>query len=217
MGLPLSGGALSHHRFTQLPTLLKPGDLLVANDAKVMAARLAARRASGGAVELLLLSPGPGAIPALARPARKLRRGEVLTLQGGDTAIITAEAQGGVVQLELSSDPVQVMAQQGSLPLPPYLDRPADDQDTDRYQTIFAGPLGAAAAPTAGLHFDQELLTALEAAGIGFVTITLQVGLGTFLPLRPEALEAGRLHTEPYTIEAGRSSGSRRPEPPRGG
>ncbi|HHO51583.1 MAG TPA: tRNA preQ1(34) S-adenosylmethionine ribosyltransferase-isomerase QueA [Deltaproteobacteria bacterium] len=203
MGLPLSGGAPSHHRFTQLPTLLKPGDLLVANDAKVMAARLAARRASGGAVELLLLSPGPGAIPALARPARKLRRGEVLTLQGGDTAIITAEAQGGVVQLELSSDPVQVMAQQGSLPLPPYLDRPADDQDTDRYQTIFAGPLGAAAAPTAGLHFDQELLTALEAAGIGFVTITLQVGLGTFLPLRPEALEAGRLHTEPYTIEAG--------------
>lgn len=201
MRLPLEGGEPSHHRFAQLPTLLRPGDLLIANDARVMAARLAARRPSGGAVELLLLSPGPGPVHALARPARKLRLGECLHLQGGGTAIITEESRGGVVQIELSSDPVEVMERQGALPLPPYLNRPADAQDTERYQTVFAGPLGAAAAPTAGLHFDEALLEALDQAGIGFATVTLHVGLGTFLPLRPEDLQAGRLHTEAYAID----------------
>jgi len=193
-------GSPAHNQFVDLPTHLSPGDLLVVNDVTVMAARLRAKRASGGAVELLVLDPGPGAVRALARPAKKLRAGDVLTLSDGSRATIVAPAQQGVVSLRTDDPIAEVMRRSGELPLPPYMDRPAEPSDTDRYQTVFGGPLGAAAAPTAGLHFDAPLLQHLGSAGVRLARLTLYVGLGTFLPLRPEQIAAGRLHVERYDI-----------------
>lgn len=202
MVVRLTGGPPEHRGFADLPALLARGDLLVANDSRVMAARLRASRATGGAVELVLLSPGPGEVEALARPARRLRHGEELRLAGGGTATVARAAVDGVVRVRFDREPAEVMAAQGELPLPPYLDRPADRADAERYQTVFAGPLGSAAAPTAGLHFDEDVLGALRGRGIGFATVTLHVGLGTFRPLRPEDVAAGRLHEERYDVPA---------------
>lgn len=199
MHVPLEGGPPSHRSFADLPELLRAGDLLVANDSRVMAARLRATRSTGGAVELVLLEAGPGVVQALARPARKLRRGDVLTV-GDGTATVVREAVDGVVELSFDRDPVAVMGERGEIPLPPYLTRPADAADLERYQTVYAGPLGSSAAPTAGLHFDAQLLATLEAHGIGFATVTLHVGLGTFRPLRDEDLDRGELHAERYDV-----------------
>jgi len=198
--LPRAGGAPVHGQFADIGEHLQPGDLLVANDTRVMAARLHARRATGGRVELLLLEPGPGPVRALVRPARKLSVGDVLELEGGGTVTLQARHEGGEATVVLDRPPVEVMADQGEMPLPPYLGRAADAADTERYQTVYAGPLGAAAAPTAGLHFTGELLDSLRERGIGFATITLHVGLGTFRPLRPEDVAAGRLHAEWFAV-----------------
>jgi len=197
--VPLDGGPFEHRVFAELPDLLRRGDLLVANDTRVMAARLHARRETGGRVEVLLLEPGPGPVRALARPARKLREGEVLALVGGGSVRIVHK---GVSELVVALDrpPEEVMAAQGAMPLPPYIHRPADAEDALRYQTVYAGPLGAAAAPTAGLHFTPSVLERLSAAGVAFVTLTLHVGVGTFRPLRPEDVERRRLHREWYAI-----------------
>lgn len=200
MTLPIEGGAPRHHAFSDLPSLLRPGDLLVANDSRVMASRLRAERPTGGRVELVVLEPGPGEVDVLARPARKLREGEVLALSGGGTATITRESVDGVVRVRFDRDPACVMAAQGEMPLPPYLDRPADAADAERYQTVYAGPLGSAAAPTAGLHFDAAVLAALADRGIGWATVTLHVGLGTFRPVRDEDLARGELHPERWSV-----------------
>lgn len=199
--LPLAGGPPVHLRFSDLPQLLRPGDLLVANDSRVMPARLRAVRATGGAVELVLLHPGPGEVTALARPARKLRPGDVLTV-GDSRATVVREAVDGVVALRFDRDPALVMHEQGEVPLPPYMDRSADAADRERYQTVYAGPLGSSAAPTAGLHFDAGVFAALAERGVGFATVTLHVGLGTFRPLRDEDLARGELHAERYTVPA---------------
>lgn len=200
MFLPRRGGPPIDHQFSDLVHLLEPGDLLVANDTRVMACRLRGRRASGGAVELLLLEPGPGPVAALARPAKKLAIGDVLTLGSSATARVLAKSADGHVTVELSDDPEQVMAEQGEMPLPPYLDRAAAPPDVERYQTVFAGPLGAAAAPTAGLHFDDRILDALDRRGVGWATVTLHVGVGTFRPLREHDLETGALHRERFDV-----------------
>lgn len=190
-------------RVRDLPDLLAPGDLLVGNDTRVMQARLAARRRhTGGAVEVFLLQPGPGPVEALLRPGRRVREGEVLALEGGGTVRVV-ERRDERFLVELDADPAAVMAAQGQIPLPPYLGRDAVPDDHVRYQTTFAGPLGASAAPTAGLHFTPELLASLASRGIGFATLTLHVGLGTFRPPRPEDLAAGRLHEEPFTVPEG--------------
>ncbi len=183
-----------------LPDLLAPGDLLVGNDTRVMQARLMAhRRHTGGAVEVFLLEPGPGPVEALLRPGRRVREGEVLELDGGGTVRVV-ERRDERFLVELDADPASVMASQGQIPLPPYLGRDAVPDDKVRYQTTYAGPLGASAAPTAGLHFTPALLARLADRGVGFATVTLHVGLGTFRPPRPEDLAAGRLHEEPFTI-----------------
>jgi S-adenosylmethionine:tRNA ribosyltransferase-isomerase len=200
MHLPLAGGTPTDHRFADLLGLLQPGDLLVGNDTRVMRARLTARRTTGGRVELLLLQPGPGPVEALARPARKLKRGDVLMVEGGSEARVVRGAEEGVVIVELDRSPAEVMAARGELPLPPYLGRDPVEADRHRYQTVYAGPLGAAAAPTAGLHFTDALLAQLERVGVGFATVTLHVGLGTFRPLRPEDVARGSLHEEWYEV-----------------
>ena len=200
MHIPLGETQLEHRKFTDLPSLLRPGDLLVGNNTRVMPARLAATRKSGGAVELLLLSPGPGPILALARPMRRLKIGEKLDLEGGGQATLLRRADDGQVELAFDVDPIELMERVGEMPLPPYLQRPGEALDRERYQTVYAGPLGAAAAPTAGLHFTDHLLAKLAHDGVGFAKVTLHVGIGTFRPLRPEDLKRGLLHPEWYEI-----------------
>jgi S-adenosylmethionine:tRNA ribosyltransferase-isomerase len=200
MHLPREGGEPSHRSFLDLPELLRPHDLLVANNSKVMAARLFATRATGGAVELLVLSAARGPVEAIARPARKLKPGEVLRLRSGGEATVVRGAVDGVVLVQFEEETASVLAEQGEMPLPPYLGRAADEADVERYQTVFAGPLGSAAAPTAGLHFDEAMLGLLRQRGIGFCTVTLHVGIGTFRPLREEDMAAGALHREPYEV-----------------
>lgn len=198
--VPLDGGPLQDRAFTDLPDLLAAGDRLVANDTRVMPARLAARRATGGQVEILALDPGPGPIRAMVRPARKLKAGDPLTLADGTVARVVADPVDGIATIALPGEPLDVLERLGSMPLPPYLERPAEDEDRSRYQTVFAREPGSAAAPTAGLHFTPEVLAELAGRGVGLSTVTLQVGIGTFRPLREEDVAAGRLHRERWTV-----------------
>ncbi|TNE89165.1 MAG: tRNA preQ1(34) S-adenosylmethionine ribosyltransferase-isomerase QueA [Deltaproteobacteria bacterium] len=197
--LPLDGGPFGHRQFTELPELLEPGDLLVGNDTRVMAARLEARRESGAKVELLVLEPGPGVVRALGRNIRRVKPGDRLLLAGGGEARVHA-VDGGEVAVSFDAPVAEVLERQGAMPLPPYLQREADEADAERYQTVYAGPLGAAAAPTAGLHFDENMLAQLADRRVGFATVTLHVGLGTFKPLQEEQLQEKRLHEERFSI-----------------
>jgi S-adenosylmethionine:tRNA ribosyltransferase-isomerase len=195
--LPRDGEPFGHHRFHELPSLLRPGDLLVANNTRVMAARLFGRRPTGGRVELLVLELGDGPVRALARPARKLAPGTPVALHGGGTATIVGEAEApGEVRVSFDRPVAEVLEAQGAMPLPPYLRREAEAGDRQRYQTIYAEVPGSAAAPTAGLHFTPELLDALRHRGIGFATVTLHVGIGTFRPLTEDDVARGTLHRE---------------------
>jgi len=186
-----------------LPELLAPGDLLVVNDTRVLHARLQARRATGGRVEVLLLGGEGARVQAMVRPARRLKIGESLavTSPSGDpipglSILLVERGRGGVWTVQPCPDPAGVMAAAGVVPLPPYLGRAAQPQDSVRYQTVFAGPPGAVAAPTAGLHISEAVLDAFAARGVGVARVTLHVGAGTFRNLRPEDLDAGRLHEE---------------------
>jgi S-adenosylmethionine:tRNA ribosyltransferase-isomerase len=202
-----NGEAWADHRVRQIPTFLRSGDLLVLNDTRVMAARLFARRKSGGLIELLLLETGANPVQAMVRPARRLRIGEVLQLcepngaiRAGWTAEITAELPDGARMIRLNPTPMAVMAEIGAMPLPPYMERPADRDDAHRYQTVFANELGAVAAPTAGLHLSTSLLTSLADKGVRQAYITLHVGPGTFRNLRTKDLDRGALHPERYRV-----------------
>lgn len=214
--VPIQGGPLRDGVFSDLLDRLRPGDLLVLNNTGVLPARIKARRPSGGAVELLLLGTGPGPVEALARPARRLKYGERLTIADGVWATMVSR-DPETVMVELSDDPLVVMARHGQIPLPPYLLRDADESDRERYQTVFAERPGSSAAPTAGLHFTPEILDEARRRGIGVETVTLHVGLGTFRPLRDEDVERGALHPETYevpaktalAIETARKSGGR--------
>lgn len=197
--LSREGGPDAHRSFADLPDVLREGDLLVLNDTRVMAARLRAARPGGGAVELLLLEAGPGPVRALARPAKRLRAGMTLALAGGGAALVRGR-DGETVLLDFDRPAHVVMEEQGEMPLPPYIRREMEPSDRARYQTVFAGPLGSAAAPTAGLHFSPPLFAALAARGIGVAKVTLHVGIGTFRTLRPEDLAAGHLHAEQYEV-----------------
>jgi len=198
--MPLGEETLHDCMFDDLPNLLQPGDLLVGNNTRVMACRLRAIRKTGGGVELLVLEPGPGPVTALARPAKKLGQGDVLTLPDGAKITILTKAQDGVVDISFDEPVPDVLERHGEIPLPPYLGRRAEPEDADRYQTVYAGPLGAAAAPTAGLHFTPNLFSQLKRRGVGWTEVTLHVGLGTFRPLRPEDLKRNALHPERYDI-----------------
>ncbi len=209
------GTGARHLTVWDLQHELRPGDLLVVNDTRVLKARLQARRASGGSVELLVLQPwttsassgvDTGCWLCLARPARRLRPGEVLQLVAPGQpplaleVVAVDEGSGGRVirfPAECSSaDSIEaLLARYGEIPLPPYIREhsPADDS---RYQTRYAARPGAVAAPTAGLHLSDELLAALDARGIGLATLTLHVGLGTFRPVETEDLTALELHSE---------------------
>lgn len=222
------GDRQPHERhFAELPDLLDAGDLIVINDAKVYPARLWGRRATGGTVEIVLLRPAAdaGESPAstweaLVRPGKRVREGEIVTLAepaapagdadkaGAGEVRVLGEAGGGrrLVSLPHGGDVISMLESWGSMPLPPYIHRePGDrraDLDRDRYQTVYAASPGAVAAPTAGLHFTAALLERLGAAGIEIATLTLDVGPGTFQPVRVDDVTEHRMEAETYDLPA---------------
>jgi S-adenosylmethionine:tRNA ribosyltransferase-isomerase len=194
-------GALEHRRFSELVSLLDPSDLVVANTTRVVPGRLHARRTSGGAVELLLLEErAAGEWEALARPSRRLREGEILTV-GDELAVELLELIGDGrwrVRLPLEgAELAEALARVGELPLPPYVR--STPVDTSRYQTVYAEHPGSAAAPTAGLHFTPALWEAL-AAHCEVVRVELRIGLDTFRPVAVDDLDEHAIHSEAYAI-----------------
>lgn len=200
-------GSVSHHVFAELPDLLGPGDLLVFNDAKVLPAKFTLIKPSGGRVGgLFLESPRRGEWIALLKNPGPLPPEAPLRFDRHPTATakITEKLGGGKYRLLVDGPETDVLlAEAGSMPLPPYIRRDEDDPaDRERYQTVFAQAPGSVAAPTAGLHFTPELLQRLDDRGIGRASITLHVGLGTFRPISADTLEAHEMHAERYTISA---------------
>ena len=188
-------------QFSDLPSLLEPGDLLVFNNTKVLNARLRAVKASGGAVEVLverLLSPTLALTQLRASHAPK--PGTRIVIAGKHHAeIVGRDDRFFQVQLR-SGDFESLMREAGELPLPPYMQRAAGDGDTERYQTVYAKHDGAVAAPTAGLHFDEATLAACRERGIAMAHVTLHVGAGTFLPVKTENLAEHKMHRERYVL-----------------
>ncbi len=179
-----------------LPGLLCPGDLLVANDTRVLPARLYGQKSTGGKIELLL-ERVLGETEALVqlRASHAPKAGAILSFSA-DVSAEVLERRNEFFMLRFSRAVVPVLEQLGHVPLPPYIRRDDEPVDRERYQTVYAREQGSVAAPTAGLHFDDSLLAALAARDIGFQTLTLHVGAGTFAPLRSQQLKTGRLHAE---------------------
>lgn len=201
------GGRPEHRHVRDLPDILRSGDLVVVNETKVIPARLPLRRATGGRAEVLMLEPLDGERrrwEALVRPARKLKPGERLTAPDGTPIVeIGGRTEAGdtfEVSLLGSVDSLELLADHGEMPLPPYItERLADP---DRYQTVYAREPGSAAAPTAGLHFTAELLDRLASKGIELAKVELVVGLDTFRPVDEEDPAEHRMHTERYRVPA---------------
>ncbi len=213
--LERGSGRLAHHRFTDLPQLLRPGDLLVLNRSRVFPARLLGTRPGGGRAELLLVrQKGPDLWEALLRPGRRLRPGTLVDLAPGfrarvETDAIAPGAEGSasgdsatrlVRLLASAGEPSALIERYGHVPLPPYIRRPDRPEDRDRYQTVFAHEAGSVAAPTAGLHFTQSLLDDLAARGIRTASVILHVGPGTFRPVEVEDVRAHRVQPERFTL-----------------
>lgn len=206
------GGAPAHRAFRDLPSLLRPGDLLVVNDTRVMPARLLGRRAGGGVAEVLLLHPaGADRWRALVRPAARLHPGRRILFgdpgpHGPPLAAVVEERfpEGeALLRFEVEAvggmdSPTDLLRRLGQVPLPPYI---RDElSDPERYQTVYGREEGSVAAPTAGLHFTPALLEAVAAAGVSVARVTLHVGPGTFRPVRAERVEEHRMHAEHYRV-----------------
>ena len=194
--------SFAHHFVHELPTLLEPGDLLVANRSRVLPARVVGRLRGGGRAEMLLLRKlAPARWEVLGRPARRLRVGDAVEL-GADLRLrVSAVGAEGVREIEVESeaaDPDAALLAHGSVPLPPYIHGWLGDPE--RYQTVFADVEGSAAAPTAGLHFTSRLIDALAECGVGFETLVLHVGLDTFRPISVDDPLAHRMHSEWYAV-----------------
>ncbi len=221
------GGCPTH--VANLPTHLRAGDCLVINDTRVVPARFAAHRATGGRVEgLYLRSSSGGTWVALLKPSHRLRAGEAIELDGADARLRLVRSVGRG-QWEVRVDPElpapDLLERIGWTPLPPYIKRSRqdhsarqiDDEDRQRYQTVYARRPGAVAAPTAGLHLTEEFLADMTAGGVRIAPVTLHVGLGTFEPIRARRLEDHRMHAEWYelpptsagTIASARAAGGR--------
>ncbi len=200
---------LADHTVRDLPSLLRPGDVLVVNDTRVIPAQLAARRGAARVGITLDRPREDGAWQALARNARRLHPGDELTFDGDAklSATVLAREPDGSVALRFNcagEDFAAALQRAGVLALPPYIDRPAGPraEDAGDYQTMFAAHDGAVAAPTAGLHFTPVLRAALEQRGVTLVTVTLHVGVGTFLPVRTDDLSQHHMHAERGEITA---------------
>ena len=217
--LDAATGAMADRRFTDLPQLLQPRDVLVLNDTRVIKARMYGHKGTGGRVELLVerIVDSRHAL-ALVRASHAPRAGTILSLDGG-VAVRVLEREGDLHRLEFlgESDVLDSLDRHGEVPLPPYIERAPHSEDEERYQTVYARSPGAVAAPTAGLHFDQPMLNRLREQGIEVTFVTLHVGAGTFQPVRSARIEEHVMHSERYTvppeavaaIERARSRGGR--------
>jgi len=197
------GGVLADRQFRDLPALLSAGDLLVFNDTRVIPARLFGRKESGGRVEVMLerlLSDSE--CLAQLRVSKPLRSGGAILLEDGSRLLVQGR-QEAFFRLHLEGGGLSALLQKlGHMPLPPYITREDTEQDADRYQTVYAERPGAVAAPTAGLHFDDELLASLDDRGIKRSRVTLHVGAGTVQPVRVEDIEEHRMHAEDLEVPA---------------
>ena len=205
MTVERSSGSIGETVFGSIATLLNPGDLLVVNDTRVIPARLMGHKESGGRVEVFLVRRLPEAGEhwhCLLRASKPPKPGSRLLLDEGMTASVEERGEGECWKVAFSPEEgfATWLERYGSMPLPPYIRRAADEHDRERYQTVFARERGAVAAPTAGLHMTPELLAALVARGVEIAPLTLHVGLGTFMPVRVENLEEHRMHREEYFI-----------------
>jgi S-adenosylmethionine:tRNA ribosyltransferase-isomerase len=199
--LDLSGTGTVDRIVRELPDVLRPGDLLITNDTRVIPARLFGKRGDAGVEVTLHKQEGLGTWVAFAKPAKKLRVGETFKVNEEFEAEVVDKKDGGEVTLRFNksgADLIAALEKYGVMPLPPYIrrDKGGDDQDKSDYQTIFAQKDGAVAAPTAGLHFTPELLANLDARGVNRRTITLHVGAGTYLPVKVEDTDDHKMHAE---------------------
>lgn len=191
-------GEIEHKHFYDLKSYLRAGDCLVLNDSRVLPARLIGSRPTGGSIELVLLRDlGEGRWECLSRPGRKTRPGQEIIFGDGElTATVESVIEGGnrIVRFHYEGVFLEVLERLGKMPLPPYIKE--ELQDSERYQTVYSRELGSAAAPTAGLHFTEELLDEIRAMGVKVCFVTLHVGLGTFRPVKAEQIEDHEMHSE---------------------
>lgn len=196
--LDKKSGKVEHKHFFDLPAYLRPGDCLVLNNSRVLPARLFGRRSGGGACEvLLLIDRGEKVWECLVRPGKKLRVGAKISFGDGElTAEVVGEVEGGnrLVRFDYEGIFLETLERLGKMPLPPYIKE--ELQDSERYQTVYSKVVGSAAAPTAGLHFTNELLGKVQEMGVKVCYVTLHVGLGTFRPVKAENLDEHEMHSE---------------------
>ena len=198
-------GELAHRVFSDVVELIAPGDALVLNETRVFPARLRGTRASGGDAEILLLTPHGGdekVWTALVRPGAKLKPGRRVTVSDELAVEIVESTPGGerIVRIDTPLQLAEALDRYGEVPLPPYVERQATEEDRERYQTVYARERGSVAAPTAGLHFTPELLAAIEAKGVRIVRLVLHVGVGTFRPVETDDPAEHRMHSEWYSV-----------------
>lgn len=197
-------GAIQHKKFKDILNFINPGDLLVLNNTQVIPARLFAKKTTGGKVEILIEKIlDKKRVLAQLKSSKSLKLGTILILETGVCLEITARSENIfelVFLIEPNTSILELLNKIGHIPLPPYIQRADELFDWERYQTVFASSPGAIAAPTAGLHFDEDLLTQLKAKGVNIAYITLHVGSGTFQPIRSARLEDYRMHNEHVTV-----------------
>jgi len=187
---------LSHRHFADLLEYVRPGDLMVFNNTRVIPARLFGQKATGGKLEILVERVlGSRSVLAHIRSSKSPKAGSRILLDGGGEAEMVAR-HDALFELQFDEDVLSLLERIGHMPLPPYIDRPDDAEDRERYQTVYAQRAGAVAAPTAGLHFDEALLDSLREAGVETAYVTLHVGAGTFQPVRVERIEEHHMHRE---------------------
>lgn len=199
--LVLAREGLAHRQFPDLKTLLRPNDLLVFNDTRVIPARLFGQKDTGGRVEVLIERLlGSHSALAHVRASKAPKPGTGLRFEGASATMVARH--GDLFELVFDGDAplLDVLSRVGHVPLPPYIDRPDDEQDLSRYQTVYARHPGAVVAPTAGLHFDEPLLAELAAQGVKQAFVTLHVGAGTFQPVRADRVEDHVMHSERFHV-----------------
>jgi len=213
--LDRESGCVRHAVFPDIASAISPADAVVVNNSKVFPARLLGRKPTGARAEILLIRPAEGGDVAgfemraprvwnaIVRPGTKLRPGRSVEIGDGLTVEILDSSADGTrtVRLIGEGDPWELIERFGHMPLPPYIDRPDDAADRERYQTVYAGPVGSVAAPTAGLHFTPELLNSLRQRGVAIVDITLHVGIGTFRPVTADRVEDHHVSPEAYQVD----------------
>ena len=205
--LDRDSGAVSHGQFTDLLELVQPNDVLVFNNTKVIPARMFGQKPTGGQLEILverIVSPHQALVHM--RSSRSPKSGSLVQLYSKDRTAIDSQVavlgrEGALFLIEALEEPItSVIERCGHMPLPPYIERPEEQADLERYQTVYARKEGAVAAPTAGLHFTPEVLQALKQKGVEFAEVTLHVGAGTFQPVKEDDIRAHTMHTEWFEV-----------------